>query len=461
MLIKNARIVTEENIFSGDLRIIGELITEIESELKLLPEEKVIDADGMVLMPGGVDVHTHFDMPWSGGTTSDDFYRGTRAALAGGTTTVIDFTEPSQGQSLQAALDTWHHKARGKAWCDYGFHMTLIEWHERMPEEMVKMKEQGVTSFKIYMTNLEGMGDTGTIRELLKTSGELGTLVSCHCERGEIIEGLEDQMADKGLLTPAYYPASRPENAEVEAIDSFISLAAQVQAPIYIVHLSSAAGLDAILEGRKNFSDIYAETCPQYLLLDEKRYQLEAQEAAKFMISPPLRKKEDQEKLWQGLFEGVIQNIATDHCSFNLHSQKDEDLTDFRNIPKGMPSVENRMVLSIHHGLERGMDLIQLSQVLSGNPAKIFGMYPQKGCLAVGSDADLILVRLDKETLISKDSQHQEVDYTPYENWKTNCSVEHVFLRGRQVVEDGLLLDEMQDKLVIPEGRFIKRRSFK
>jgi len=462
MLIKDAKIVTETNIISGDLRMTGEVITEIKAHLAPMAQEKVIDAAGMYLMPGGVDVHTHFDMPWSGGTTSDDFHTGTRAALAGGTTTVIDFAEPNQGQSLEAALSAWHQKAKGRAWCDYGFHMTIVDWHDCLPAEMAAMMGEGVTSFKIYMIDLEGLGHSDdTIRKILNTSSELGALVSCHCERGDRIEAVEAEMAGKGLVTPRYYPASRPEATEVEAIQRLVSLAIETQAPIYIVHLSTATGLEKIREGRKTYPHIYTETCPHYLLLDENRYRMAPAEAAKVIMSPPLRKAVNQQKLWQGVMDGTIQNIATDHCSFNLHGQKDENLTDFRKIPKGMPSVEHRMILSIHHGLERGMNLIQLSRVLATHPAKIFGMYPQKGCIATGSDGDLVLLRLDKKTVISQASQHQEVDYTPYEGWQVGCSIEHVFLRGRQVVADGVFIGDMKEKTALPEGRFVRRAGYK
>lgn len=449
LVIKNAEIVSEDKVLKADIRIENGIIKEISENIIAASGHEVIDAKDLLLMPGGIDVHTHFDMPWSGGTTSDDFYTGTKAAIMGGTTSIIDYAEPEPGDTLSSGLKTWHEKSEGKSWCDYSFHMTLVDWNEEIKSEMAEIVEAGVNSFKIYLTDLDGIGQSDAIvKEVLERCSELGSLINCHCEDGYLISDIEKSLVEKDKIKIENFPLARPSKVEERAVEKFITLAKEADAACYVVHLSSKKGLDAINSLKEENKQIYVETCLQYLLLSNECYEKEPKEAVKYTLCPPLKTKQDNEVLWQGIIDGKIDTIATDHCSFNFKGQKDMGINDYRKVPNGLASVEHRVLLFLHYGLKRGLSLNEISKLLSTNPAKIFAMYPQKGVIKVGSDADLILINPNKKTIILSETQYQDVDYTPYENIELDIAIEQVFLRGKRVIPDGEAF-----------GKFMKRKK--
>lgn len=458
LYLENGIVVTPSGPIRGAVAVTGETISAVGTDLK--PEDgcRRIDLRGAYLLPGGIDAHTHFDMDAGDIKTSDDFLSGTRAAVAGGTTTVIDFAEPESGRPLQQGLDAWHRKADGRSFCDYGFHMTVTGWDDTTGEQMKSMVDQGVSSFKLY-TAYQGMQvSDDVLYKALKQSRELGALVCVHCENGNLLEAL---IAEKKRENPAdigNHPLSRPPLVEKEAVSRVIDIARLAGASVYIVHLSAAESLETALRQRERGAKVFLETCPHYLLLDDEKYKLPDFESAKFVMSPPLRGKADCEALWGALKTGEIQTVSTDHCSFNYQGQKELGRGDFTKIPNGIPSVEHRMSLLYSYGVSAGrITLPQFVKLTAENPAKIFGLYPKKGVIAPGSDADLIVLEelpKDKETQISARTQLQYVDYTPYEGIRLKNRIRMVFLRGRCVMEDGTVAEK-------PQGSFLRRTAIK
>lgn len=415
-------------------------------------DAKVVDVSGKLLFPGFIDAHTHFDLEVSDTVTADNFESGTASAICGGTTTIIDFATQNKGENLSTALNNWHMKAFAKSSCDYAFHMAISDFNNEIKEELKAMFEQGVTSFKAYMTYPAMMLSDDELFELLSALKVLNGIVGVHCENHGIISALTKEHKEQKTLSVSTHPKVRPSVCEAEAIDRLLSIARVVDVPVVIVHLSSKEGLQKVLEHRAKGSKVFVETCPQYLLLDDSCYTDDLQ-GAKFVCSPPLRKKDDQKALWNALKSGDIQTIATDHCSFTLE-QKSVGLSDFSKMPNGLPSVESRAVLMYTYGVnKKRISVEQMCRLLCENPAKLYGVYPQKGVIQAGSDADIVVFDPKSDAVISKDTHHSKADYSPYEGVRTKGRVDAVYLRGKQVVHD--------NKLVLKnKGKYVSRNKY-
>lgn len=458
ILLKGGKIITAVDEYYSDIRIEGEKIVSIGNDLEK-PGDEIISAEGCYIFPGGIDTHTHFDLDVGLTVTADDFESGTKAAIVGGTTTILDYGCQNRGGTLAEALKEQHRKSEGKCYCDYGFHMGITDWNDETSKEMEYMVRSGVTSFKMYMAYKKTMQvDDGVIYKALKRSKEVGGLITFHCENGDLIETFVEEAIRNGRKGPYYHPLSRPVEIENEAIDRLIKIAEIADAPVYVVHLSSKSGLLSILEAKKRGTEIYVETCPQYLMLNDSCYgekDSRSFEGAKYVMSPPLRKEYDQEALWKGLSSGEIDTIGTDHCSFNYEGQKEIGIDDFSKIPNGGPGVENRMGLMYTYGVLGGkLSINEMVALTSTNAAKIFGLFPQKGTIAVGSDADILVWDPDYSSTITAEKQTQNVDYNPYEGFKQQGRALHVFLRGNKVVYNTELVETE------PIGRYLYRKPF-
>lgn len=453
IIITNGKIVSSKTVITKDIRIVGEKIENIGSNLAKAGDE-IIDAEGFYILPGGIDVHTHFDSE-AGGIVADTFTTGTKAAIMGGTTTIIDFAEPVKGGSLRRALEEWNKKTIGKTYADYGFHMTISHWNENTYREMEEMVKEGITSFKMFFAYEDLMVGDGSIYQALKRAKKLKVLINFHCENGDIINVMREEAISKGNIEPIYHMKTRPPSLEREAISRLLTMAELVNTPVYIVHLSSKEGYEEIQRARQRGVKVFVETCPQYLLLDKSYYIPKGNdpfEGAKYVMSPPLRDKESNEVLWKGIVNGKIDVIATDHCGFNYKRQKELGREDFTKIPNGAPGVENRFKLIYTYGVEKNIiDMKKLVEVISENPAKIFGLYPKKGVIQRGSDADIIVFNPKGMSLIKAENQIQNVDYNLYEGFGQYGRLQYVFLRGQLVVKDEKLLD------LKPVGKYQKR----
>lgn len=445
-LIKGGMVVSGDGTIKADVMLEDGKITAVAQDIEAEGAE-ILNASGRYLLPGFIDAHTHFDLEVSGTVTADDFKTGTKAAIAGGTTCIIDFATQNKGETLKEALANWHKKADDKASCDYGFHMAISDWNASVSEEIPDMFIAGVTSFKVYMTYNIRVSD-GEIYRILKKIKEYGGLVGVHCENGELIDRLIEDRKNSGDLGPSAHPLSRPSCIEAEAINRLLTIARLIDVPVMIVHLSSGEGFSEIQSARARGQKVYVETCPQYLLMDEGKYCLPGFEGAKYVISPPLRTKEDNEVLWKALKEEKIHTIATDHCSFTT-KQKEMGKGDFTKIPNGMPGVETRAALMYTYGvLEGRISMEQMCKLMTENPARLYGMYPRKGCIQPGSDGDIVIWDPQYEGSISADGQLQNVDYAPFEGVRIKGRPEKVFLRGELVAADGAVLKENRGKYI-------------
>ena len=448
-LLKGGTVVNANGSQVADILINGEIIEKIAPNLSCEGAE-VVDVTGKLLFPGFIDAHTHFDLDVCNTTTADDFCTGGRSALRGGTTMVIDFACPNKGETLQYGLDLWHKKAEGKTACDYGFHMTIDDWNESIIEELPKMFDQGISSFKMYMTYPAMMiGDEDMFRALRKMK-ELGGIVGVHCENAGVIDALIAEKKAAGELAPTSHPLCRPAVLEAEAISRLLKMAKVADVPVVIVHLSSEEGLREVEAARAFGQTVYVETCPHYLLLEDSLYSKENFEGAKYICAPPLRKKADNDRLWKAIADGEIQTVSTDHCSFNL-TQKRAGLEDFTKIPGGMPGVETRGVLLYSYGVAAGrITAEKMVEVLSEAPAKLYGAYPRKGHLAEGADADIVVYDPEGTSFITAEDQLANVDYAPYEGYELSGHIAQVYLRGKLSVNEGKVLGA-------PEGKYIPR----
>lgn len=455
-LIKNGRVVTAVDDYYGDILIEGEFITLIGKNLEM-SADRVIDARDKLVIPGGIDAHTHMDMPFGGTTSADDFRTGTLAAAHGGTTTIIDFAIQAKGTSLVAALDTWHAKAQGKAAIDYAFHMitTDLSKAEYVDEMKRLIDNEGVTSFKLFMA-YPGvlLVDDATIFRAMSLSGARGGLICMHAENGVVINEIISQALKEGKKAPKFHALTRPTKAEAEGVNRAIALAEMAESPVYIVHLSCYDALKKVKEARDAGVPAFAETCPQYLFLDYSYYEREEFEGAKYVMTPPLREKWHQDELWTGLKMNDLQVISTDHCPFCFKEQKELGRDDFSKIPNGGPGVENRMSLVYNGGVAAGrISLNRFVEVTSTSAAKIFGLFPRKGTIAVGSDADIVVFDPKKKMTISAKSHHMNVDYNCYEGMEVTGVPEWVLSRGKLVVEKGDYVGCAGD------GQFLKRST--
>ena len=454
-LIRNGRIVTAQDDYQADLLIDGEVISAIGRSLKT-EAGQVVDATGLLVLPGGVDVHTHLDMPFGGTVSSDDFETGTRAAAYGGTTTLIDFAIQSRGQSMRAALDTWFRKAEAKATIDYSFHMIVTDLPDAGIEEMNSLIRDGVTSFKLFMA-YPGvlMVDDGTIFKAMKNASRYGGLVCMHAENGSVIDLIVKEALAQGKTAPKYHALTRPTTAEAEATGRAIALAEIADAPVYIVHLSCAEALSKVREARDRGIPAYAETCPQYLFLSIEDYDRPGFEGAKYVFTPPLREKWNQEELWRGLAQDHLQVISTDHCPFCFKEQKELGRDDFTKIPNGGPGVETRLSLVYNGGVRTGkITLNRFVELVSTAPAKMFGLFPRKGAITVGSDADVVLFDPEAEATISASTHHMRIDYSLYEGWRVRGVPRKVFSRGRLIVDGDTFLGRAG------AGSFVRRSTY-
>lgn len=453
MIIQGGTVINYNSSRQADVRVEDGRITVLDDKIIPLPDEEVVDAGGCLVLPGGVDVHTHFDMPAAECRTSDDFRSGTRAAAAGGTTTIIDFAEPDLGAALKQGLDTWHQKADGKSYCDYSFHMTVSQWKLGTAAQMKQIVREGITSFKSYTAYKDSIGvEDEELAEIMKQCRDLGAILCVHCEDGDMLERLTLKLK---LADPAdikNHPASRPNVVEALAIEKVVEMAERLNAAVYIVHVSTKEGRDIIARAKRRGVKVFGETCPHYLLLGEEKYRLPGFESAQYVMSPPLRSAADQKALWQGMADGVFDTVSTDHCSFNYNGQKELGRSDFTRIPNGIPSVEQRIVLLHHFGQEHGLTPEKIVELTAYQPARIFGLYPAKGAIEVGSDADLVIMKNVPPYKITVQDQKQQADYTPYEGFQIEKKIMRVYLRG-EVVFDG------NDVCQHPYGRFINRNA--
>ncbi len=438
-LIRNGTVVNADRSQAADVLIEDEKIKDIRAGLPPDAADQVIDASGMLLLPGGIDAHTHLDMPFGGTTSSDDFETGTRAAAFGGTTTLIDFAIQAKGTRMRDALDTWWKKAEGRAVIDYGLHMIVTDLGEAGLEDMDDLVREGVASFKLFMA-YPGvlMVDDATIFKALQQTGKNGALICMHAENGGVIDVIVKKALAEGKTAPIYHAITRPETAEAEAVHRAIALAEMAGAPIYIVHLSSEAALNQVREARDRGLPAFAETCPQYLLLSVEELERPNFEGAKYVFTPPLRAKSNLPKLWDGLKHDHLQVVSTDHCPFCFEDQKSLGKDDFTKIPNGGPGVENRLQLIHHHGVNQGrLNINRFVELVSTTPARLFGLYPRKGAIAVGSDADIVIWDSNAEHLISAATHHMRVDYSMFEGFRVTGNARTVISRGEVIVDRG------------------------
>ena len=454
-LIQNGSLVTSKLTYAADILIEDERIRDIAPAIPPSSADRVLDARGLYVIPGGIDVHTHLDMPFGGTTSSDDFETGTRAAAFGGTTTLIDFAIQPKGTRMRDALDTWWKKADGKATIDYGLHLIVTDLGEAGLEDMDSMVGEGVASFKLFMA-YPGvlMVDDATIFKALSQTAKNGALICMHAENGGVIDVLIQRALAEGKRAPVYHALTRPAKAEAEAVHRAIAMAEISGAPIYIVHLSSEDALNEIREARDRGVPAFAETCPQYLLLTVDELARPNFEGAKYVFTPPLREKHHLDRLWHGLEQDHLQVVSTDHCPFCFKDQKQLGVNDFTKIPNGGPGVENRLQLIHHHGVNQGrISLNRFVELVSTTPARLFGLYPKKGEIAVGSDADLVLWDANADHLISAATHHMRVDYSMFEGFKVRGNAKTVLSRGEVIVDDGKFLGRAG------RGRYLRREA--
>jgi dihydropyrimidinase len=452
ILIRGGTIVTATDQYVGDVLVEDERITTIGVSLDIAAD-RVIEASGKYVLPGGIDCHTHLDMPFGGTTSADDFESGTIAAAFGGTTSVVDFAIQYKGQTLHHAWETWMRKAEGRAAIDYGFHMIITELTDQVECEMDDLVRQGVTSFKLFMAypGVFMLDDATIFRALLRT-GKNGGTICMHAENGGVIDVLVRKALAEGHTAPKYHALTRPARAEAEATHRAIAMAEIADVPVYIVHLSAAEALEMVTEARDRGLPAYAETCPQYLFLSYDNYEEPGFEGAKYVMSPPLRPKDAQNRLWRGLAFNDLQAISTDHCPFCMKEQKTLGTDDFSKIPNGAPGIETRMSLVYDGGVRTGrIPLNRFVELTSTSPAKIFGLFPRKGTIAPGSDADIVIFDPNRTSTLSARTLHMKVDYNPYEGRQVTGVTETVLSRGRVIIDNGTFTGRAGG------GNFLKR----
>ncbi|PLT29486.1 dihydropyrimidinase [Peribacillus deserti] len=456
-LIKNGIIVTASDTYKADLLIENGVISGIGTNLSPADAE-VVDAKGCYVLPGGIDPHTHLDMPFGGTVTKDDFETGTIAAAFGGTTSIIDFCLTNKGEPLKTAIETWHKKSNGKAVIDYGFHLMIGEINENVLNELPQViEEEGITSFKVFMAykNVFQADDETLFRTLLAAK-DLGALVMVHAENGDVIDFLTKRALAEGKTEPIYHALTRPPEVEGEATGRAAQLAGLADSQLYVVHVSCAEAVEKISEARAKGFDIWGETCPQYLVLDESYLEKPDFEGAKYVWSPPLREKWNQDVLWNALKTGQLQTLGSDQCSFDFQGQKDLGKDDFTKIPNGGPIIEDRLSILFSEGVSKGrIDLHQFVDITSTRIAKLFGLYPQKGTIAVGADADIVIFDPLIERTLSAKTHHMAVDYNAFEGMKVTGEPVSVLVRGEFVIRDKKFVGNLGS------GKYLKRAKYK
>jgi dihydropyrimidinase len=454
-LIRNGTVVTARETRAADVRIESGRITEVGPKLPANPGDHAIDASGTYVMPGGIDAHTHLDMPLGEIVSTDDFETGTRAAAFGGTTSIVDFAIQARGTRMRDALDTWWKKAAGRATIDYGLHMIVTDLSGAGLEDMDDMVGEGVASFKLFMAYPNSlMVDDATIFKALSRTAKNGALICMHAENGGVIDVLIERALAEGKTAPVYHALTRPPLAEAEAVHRAIAIAEIAGAPVYIVHVSSEDALEQVREARDRGVPVFAETCPQYLLLSIEDLERPNFEGAKYVLTPPLRPKEHQGKLWDGLKRDHLQVVSTDHCPFCFADQKSLGKDDFTKIPNGGPGIENRLQLIYHYGVNSGkLSLNRFVETVSTAPARIFGLYPKKGEIAPGSDADVVIWDPNAAHTISARTHHMCVDYSMFEGFEVRGNARTVLSRGEAIVDGGRFLGKAG------RGNYLKRAA--
>ena len=454
-VIKGGKVTTATDVFEADLLIEDGVITQIATQIDVADAE-VIDATGQYVMPGGIDPHTHLDMPFNNTVTDDDWESGTIAAAFGGTTTILDFCLSAGETKLADAVAKWHAKAQGKAVIDYGFHLMITDFTPETEKELPAiLKQEGITSMKVFMAYArEFQSSDRTLFKAFKIGKETGTVVMVHCENGSVIDELVDEALANGHTEPIYHALTRPEAVEGEATKRAIELANIAGAKLYVVHVTCKEAVDEIIRAREKGYDVLGETCPPYLTLDISKLAQPGFEGAKYVWSPPLRPAYHQEVLWNALKAKQLQTIGSDQCSFSFKGKKELGLNDFSKIPNGGPFIEDRFGILYSEGVAKGRITVnEFVDMISTSAAKTFGLFPKKGTIAVGSDADIVLFDPNVKRTISAETHHMNVDYNPYEGWEVTGEVQSVLVRGQYVVKDKKFVG------TLGSGQYIKRKS--
>ena len=447
LVLHGGSVITDKGLIRKDLYINTKTGKIAEGPDR---SNQIVDVTGRILFPGFIDSHTHLDMPVAGTRTADDFRSGTAAALVGGTTCILDFATQDRGHTLAEALDTWHRRADKKCACDYGFHMAVTDWNDQTRQELLTMPDKGVTSFKAYMAYPALRLTDEELFSLLKTTGQMGAWVGVHCELGDEVEANTKALLEAGKTAPYWHACSRPNAVEGDAVRRLMELAKEADAPVWIVHLSTKEGLRAIRSARREGCRVLAETCPQYLTLDESLYAIPGFESARYVCSPPLRSKADQGMLWDAVQKREINLISTDHCCFRYEDQKTLGREDFSKIPNGLPAIELRPALIWNAVAAGKLSVGDMAGLLSEMPARAFGMWPQKGSLEVGADADVVVWDPTWRGTVKAANLLTASDYSPWEGTPLSGRAEMVYLRGRLSAEKGAVLRKTG-------GKFIKR----
>ncbi len=450
-LIKNGRIITASDDYTADIFIDGETVGTIGKNLAL-KADKTIDAQGKLVIPGGIDPHVHMELPFGGTVSSDDFKSGTIAAAFGGTTTIIDFAIQGKGMTMTQAHEAWLAKSEGKCAIDYGWHMAVTKFENSDKAEMKRLYDAGITTFKIFLAYPNVlMIDQPTVYRVMKAAGELGGMTLVHAENGEAIEERIRILVSEGKTEPKYHAVSRPPVMQADGVARAVKVAEFAKSPVFIVHVSCESAMMEIVRSRDAGNPSYGETCTQYLFLDESCYDRPNFEGAKYVFTPPLVPKENIEPLWKGLKLGYLQEVSTDHCPFYFKGQKELGRETFTKIPNGGPGVEDRLSMTFHGAMQRGFSLNKFVDITSTASAKMFGMFPKKGTIAVGSDADIVIFDPDKERTISAKTHHMNCDYSLFEGFKIKGMPETVLSRGKVVIENNQYVGKPGD------GKFLRR----
>jgi dihydropyrimidinase len=455
LIIKNGTIVTAIDTYQAEIGVKGGKIVRIGRDLEHDATTQIVDADGRFIFPGGVDSHVHLDTPVMGTVTADDYRSGTIAAACGGTTTIIDFCFQMQGKRLADAIAGWHAKAAGKAAVDYGFHIVIADPTDAVLDELAELPEQGITSFKLFMAYKDAlMADDWTIIRVLEQAKRHGALVLVHAENGDAAHLLQQRFLAAGHIGPKYHLLSRPPRIEAEAVARVIALAEIVEAPVFIVHMSCGEALDELVRGRARGVQVYAETCPHYLNTSEEDLDRPGFEGAKYCYSPPPRHQSQQAHLWRALANGTLQSVGSDHAPFNFAGQKELGRSDFTKIPSGAPGIEERLMM-LYQGVNQGhLTLNRFVELVATAPARLFGLAPEKGTIAIGADADLVIWNPNAKLVLKPAVLHQNVDYTINEGREVRGLPETVVLRGEIIVESRGFVGRVGD------GRFLRRNRF-